>query len=270
MSNLLVKPAKLLLITAALALPIATKAQSNGNTLPDGVLATVNGRPIPMISVDNVAQQITEAGEEADPQRILEELINLEVLTQAAEELDLDKLPEISATLQLQYTQTMANAYLASKGAELTFTEEELRAEYDAQSANVDRDEFRASHILLETAEQAQSVISELEAGKPFAEAAAEHSIDPAGENGGDLGWFVGSTMDPAFAEALSSMAVGDVSSEPVQTEFGYHVINLVDSRNAALPDFNSVKTGLTNLAVRRALAAHVEELKAAADIQSK
>lgn len=270
MSNLSVKFANILLLTAAVAIPAATLAQSTDEPLADGVLATVNGRPIPRISVENVAQQIVETGEEVDLPRILDELINLELLTQAAEELDLDKLPEISATLQLQYTQTMANAYLASKSAEMSFTEEELRAEYDAQSANVVRDEFRASHILLETAEDAMSVIAELDAGKSFAQAAAEHSIDPAGENGGDLGWFVGATMDPAFAGALADMNVGDISSEPVQTEFGFHVINLVESRDAALPDFNSVKTGLTNLAIRRALAAHVEELKTSADIQTR
>ncbi|MFK7858626.1 MAG: peptidylprolyl isomerase [Granulosicoccus sp.] len=261
--------AKALLLTTSAALSFHAIAQSAGEKLPDGILASINGRPIPQISVDNIAQQMTEAGEEANPERILDELINLELLTQAAEELDLDKLPEISATLQLQYTQTMANAYLASKSAELTFTEEQLRAEYDTQSANVDRSEFKASHILLENADDALKVIAELDAGKSFDEAAREYSIDPAGEeNGGDLGWFVGSTMVPEFAEAIAIMEVGDVSREAVKSEFGYHIINLVDKREASLPDFNSVKTGLNNLAMRRALAEHVDELRAAANIK--
>ena len=260
--------AKVLVLTATAFLPIMVTAQTAEQALPEGALASINGRPIPQISVDNVAQQITESGEEADPARILDELINLEVLTQAAEALNLDKEPDISATLQLQYTQTMANAYLARKGNEMTFSDEELRAEYAAQSANLDRGEYRASHILLETVEKARQVIAELEAGKPFADAAAEHSIDPADATGGDLGWFVGNTMELEFAQAIAQMDVGDVSSEPVQTEFGYHIINLIDKRNAALPDFNSVKSGLTNLALRRALAQHVEELKAAAEIK--
>ena len=262
--------AKSLTLTVVAALPLSVMAQSSDDELPDGMLASVNGRPIPQISVDNVAQQITEAGQEADPARILDELINLEILTQAAEELDLDKEPEISATLQLQYTQTMANAYLARKGAEMTFTEEELRSEYEAQSVNVDRGEYMASHILLETSEDALKVLAEIKAGKSFADAAVEYSVDPAGENGGDLGWFVGSTMPPEFATAISTMEVGDISEEPVQSEFGYHLINLVDKRQAALPDFNSVKSGLTNLAVRKALAEHVDELKASANIKTK
>ncbi|MFK7995995.1 MAG: peptidylprolyl isomerase [Granulosicoccus sp.] len=263
--------AKALVLTVSAALPVNAIAQSSDENLPEGVLASVNGRPIPQISVDNVAQQIVEAGQEADPARILDELINLEVLTQAAEELNLDKEPEISATLQLQYTQTMANAYLARKSADMTFTEEELRAEYEAQSENVDRGEFKASHILLESSEDALKVLAELDSGKPFADAAAEHSIDPAGEdNGGDLGWFVGSTMVPEFAAAIATMEVGEISKQPVQSEFGYHIIYLVDKRDAALPDFNSVKSGLTNLAVRRALAEHVDALKATANIKTQ
>jgi len=261
---------KALVLSATILTPLHAMAQSTEEKLPEGVLASVNGRPIPQISVDNVARQITESGQEADPASILDELINLEVLTQAAEDLDFDNDPEIAATLQLQYTQTMANAYLARKGAEMDFTEEQLRAEYEAQSENVDRDEFKASHILLETNDEAQKVLTELIGGKSFADAAAEHSIDPAGENGGDLGWFVGATMVPEFAAAIAEMEVGDVSKEPVKSEFGYHIINLVDKRDAALPNFNSVKSGLTNLAVRRALAEHVEELKASANIRTQ
>lgn len=236
--------------------------------LPEGVLASVNGRPIPKLSVDNVAQQITESGQQAEPDRILEELINLEVLTQAAEALNLDKQEDISATLQLQYTQTMANAYLARKSAEMSFSDEQLRAEYDEQSATVDRAEFRASHILVESEESAREVLEKLSDGEEFIELASEFSVDPTGENGGDLGWFQSATMIPEFADAVSTMAVGDVSKNPVQSEFGYHIIKLVDRRDAALPDFNAVKSGLTNLAVRKALTKHVDELKAAAEIK--
>ena len=75
--------------------------------------------------------------------------------------------------------------------------------------------------------------------------------------------------MVPEFANAVAAMAVGDISDEPVETEFGYHIIQLVDKREAALPPFDSVKSGLTNLAVRKALAEHVEELKAAANINT-
>lgn len=259
--------AQALLLSALVVMSPAASAQATDNKLPEGVLASINGRPIPSLSVDNVAQQITASGQEADPERILDELINLEVLTQAAEELDLDKLPEISAALQLQYTQTMANAYLASKGAEMSFSEEELRAEYASQSESVDRAEYRASHILLDTEEMAAEVMEKLAEGKKFDALAKLYSVDPAGDNGGDLGWFQSSTMVPEFSAAVATMEIGDVSEAPVKSEFGYHIIRMLDKRNAALPDFDSVKSGLTNLAVRKALANHVDELRSAAQI---
>lgn len=270
MQNSLHRLNLVLALAAIASLPLIVVAQTTEQKLPEGVVAMVNGHPILQIAVDSVARQISESGEQADPASILEELINLEVLTQAAEAQDLDKEPDISAALQLQYTQTMANAYLARKGSEMTFSDDELQAEYASQSANADRGEFKASHILLETLEQARQVIAELQAGKAFAVAAAEHSIDPAGENGGDLGWFIGATMEPEFAQAIAQMEVGEISQEPVKTNFGFHILNLVDKRDAALPGFDSVKPGLTNLAVRKALSQHVEALKADANIKTK
>ena len=261
--------ANLLLLITATAFSSGAMAQDASTELPEGVAAVVNGQDIPQASVDNILQQMTEAGEQADNTRVLEELINLEVLSQAAKAEKLDEEADIAATLKLQYTQTMANAYLALRGNEMTITDEDLRAEYDAQAGNLDLSEYRASHILLETEEVANKVIAELQAGKDFAEAATEYSIDPSA-NGGDLGWFTAASMDPAFAEAVAGMEVGDVTSSPVKTEYGYHVINLVDERGAAVPDFNSVKDGLSNLVMRRNLAQLVEELKADADIQTQ
>ncbi len=230
-------------------------------------VATVNGRAIPQNVFDVVSEQISKSGEQTDADSILAELINLEVLTQAAEELNLDKDSEISAALQLQYIQTMANAYLARKSSQLKITDEDLRAEYDEQSDAAELAEYKANHILLETELAAQQVIAELEGGKSFTDAASEHSIDSGGQNGGDLGWFVGSSMEADFATAVASMQPGDISSEPVKTEFGYHIINLVEKRDAVLPSFDSVKTGLNDLMIRRELSNHVEELKAAAQI---
>lgn len=259
------------LIIATLSCVSGVQAQDSAAAaaeLPEDTRAIVNGRPITDLSIDNVAEQISASGQPADRENILDELINLEILTQQAERLGLDQSPDVAASLQLQYTQTMANAYLAQQGANMTFSEEDLRAEYDAQSASVDRAEFRASHILLETREEAQTMIEELAAGKSFEDLAREFSVDPASENGGDLGWFQASTMIPEFAAAVAEMEVGDTSSEPVQSDYGFHVILLNERRDAALPDFESVRSGLSNLAVRKALARHVEELRAAADVQ--
>jgi len=249
------------------AAPLPDGASPDG-ALPEGVLAVVNGRPISTLAVDTVVRQLSGEGEQPDRDQILDELIDLEILTQEAEKLDLDKRAEVAASLQLQYTQTMANAYLAETGDAMAFSEDELRGEYDRQTANLDAEEIRASHILTDSEAAATSVIAELETGADFATLAAERSIDPAGANGGDLGWFVPASMEPAFAQALAGMQPGDTSSTPVQTEFGYHVIRLVERRGAALPDYDTVKPGLTNLLLRDRLAAKVESLRGTADIQ--
>lgn len=263
-------PALALSALTAFSPTLLAQTANSSDDLPESVLATVNGRPIPQIAIDNVSQQLVASGQQADPEQILQELINLEMLTQAAEELELDKTEEISAALQLQYTQTMANAYLARKGADMVFSEAELRAEYDAQTAAVDRSEYLASHILVDTRELAEEIIAELAAGKQYDALAKLHSIDPSGETGGDLGWFQANTMVPEFTSAVAQMEVGDTSQQPVESEFGFHIIKLNDKRNSALPDYDSVKPGLTNLAVRKALAKHVEELRASAEIKTR
>lgn len=261
------------LLFAALFCATAAQAQTAADStaasaLPDDTRAIVNGQAITDTQIDNVAEQIIASGQAADRDNILDELINLEVLSQAALDMGLDQQAEVAASLKLQFTQTLANAYLAQQGADMQFSDEELRAEYDAQSANVDTAEYRASHILLDSADQAQAVIDALAEGEAFDELAAERSIDPSGATGGDLGWFQAATIGPALAEAVADMEVGETSDSPIQTDYGYHVLQLTDRRQAALPDFESVRSGLSSLAVRKALARHVEELRSAADVE--
>jgi len=117
--------------------------------LDKGVLATVNGNPITQGAVATVADQLSSAGQAPNFDSILEELINMEVLTHAAEKIDMNSLPDVADAIRLQYTQTMANAYLARISSELTFTDDDLRAEYELQSASVERAEYELSHILL-------------------------------------------------------------------------------------------------------------------------
>jgi len=254
------------------------KADAVAAALPEGALAVVNGRPVPALSIDNIVRQIEaqgaqggqgdQAGGAPDRERILDELIDLEILTQEAEKQKLDEQPEIAAALQLQYTQTMANAYLAAAGDAMEITEEDLRAEYDRQVANLDNAEYRASHILLESEEEARAVLDELAAGADFATLADERSSDQGGSNGGDLGWFQAGSMVPEFTAAVAAMEVGTISEAPVKSDFGYHVIRLDETRGAAPPEFEAVRPGLENLVLRDRLAAMVEELRAGADVE--
>jgi peptidyl-prolyl cis-trans isomerase C len=256
-----------LLTALALALT-APYTSTQAAPLEEGVLATVNGNPITTIAVNNVADQITTSGETAAQENILNELINLEVLTQAAEKIDLDKVPAVAAAIQLQYTQTMANAYLARISSELSFSDAEVRAEYEAQTANVDRSEYQTSHILVGNQDTANDVIKDLSAGKEFEAMAKLYSTDPSGQSGGDLGWIQGSSLPPEFIEVVADLTVGDFSKTAVKTEYGFHIIKLNDKREASLPDLKSVEKGLMDLLVRKALAKHLEDLRAEAEIE--
>jgi len=237
------------------------------SALPEGTVATVNGKPVFAESLTTVMQQFQANNQPVDEARVLDEIINMEVLTQEAEKIGLDKDPDIMAALKLQYVQTMANAYLAKVADDIEVSEEELRAMYDEQAAALDEDEFRASHILLETKEDADNVLKLLAEGREFAELAQEFSTDPAGANGGDLGWFRDGAMVAEFFEAAKAMEVGTTSTAPVKTEFGYHIINLVDKRSGSLPDYETVKEGMTNLAVRGKMNDLMDKLISEADI---
>lgn len=238
-------------------------------SVPGDVAATVNDKPISALLADRVGEQLAAQGQKPDRQQIVDELINLEILTQEAERIKLNKNDEVATALHLQYTQTMANAYLAEFSNGLKISEEDIRAEYEKQIADLKVSEYNASHILLDTEEDAKMVIAELKSGGDFAELAKTHSTGPSGATGGDLGWFQPENMVAEFSAALTTLEVGNTTGEPVKTEFGWHVIQMNDTRAAAKPDYSpAVKGGIQNTLLRKALAEHIAELRDAAKVE--
>jgi len=243
--------------------------QEKSGLAPDDVAAMVNGKPISSLLAERVSEQLAAQGQSPNREQIVDELINLEILTQEAEKIKLDKNNEVATALHLQYTQTMANAYLAEFSNDLVISEEDIRAEYEKQIAELKVSEYNASHILLENEEDAKKVIEELQAGGDFAELAKINSTGPTGPTGGELGWFQPENMVPEFSAVLSTLEVGNTTAEAVQTQFGWHVIQLNDTRAAAKPDYSpAVKGGIQNTLLRQALAAHVQALRDAAEVE--
>ena len=257
-----------LALGAALAL-LAAGAIAEGGTPPQGdapaPAATVDGREIPAMAVDSVARQLEADGAGADRGAILDELVDMEVLAQAAERAGLDAAPEIATALRLQRMQTLANAWLADASERIAIDDEALREEYARQRSSLAEREFRASHLLLATEDEARETIAELGAGADFATLAAERSLDPIG--GGRLGWVARGDVDEAILEALVDLEPGRVAPAPVATDFGFHVLRLEATRDAAAPDFTAVRDGLRDLVLRRRLAERVAALRAAADV---
>ena len=254
--------------TTLFAFSANSLAQSSAN-LPTGVSATVNGRPIATEMVNKVESQLAQEEARTSREDILLELIDLEVLTQRAEAQKLDSQPDIAATLRLQYAQTMANAYLESLSNELIVTDEQVRAEYDTQIQLLERPEYRASHILLDTEADATNAIAALDAGEDFADLARDLSTGPSATQGGDLGWFDDNTMMVEFTVAVSQLEINEYTKKPVQTQFGWHVIQLFDKRSGSMPDFNTVKNGIRNLMIQNLLNERLSALREEAEINT-
>ncbi len=250
-----------------LLVPANSSAQQAGK-LPEGVVAIVNGRPIASALIDEVELQLDSEQKPSSRQDILDELINLEVLTQRAEIEKLDSTTRVAASLQLQYAQTMANAYLEQLNDSIQLSDEVVRAEYDKQINLLENNEYQASHILLDSEAEAIDVIAALNVGGDFVQLAKEFSTGPSANNGGDLGWFDADTMVPEFSAAVAQLKKNEFTQQPVQTQFGWHVIILNDIRRGTAPNFDAVKAGIRNLMIRNKINQALADLVKQADIQ--
>ncbi|MEL6689837.1 MAG: peptidylprolyl isomerase [Pseudomonadota bacterium] len=226
-------------LLAATALPLS--AQDAGL---DTVVATVNGTDITMTHVIDVQRQLPEQYRSLDAEvlfeGIVDQLVQQRVLAESVE-----NEPEwVEATLENTRASILAQIALEALG-DAAVSEEAVRAAYDEQFGEFEgATEFNASHILVETEEEAQSLIEQLEGGADFAALAQEFSTGPSGPNGGQLGWFGQGMMVPSFEAAVMELEVGGVSA-PVQTQFGWHVVTLNDLRTTEPPSFEEVQGDL-------------------------
>lgn len=198
---------------------------------------------------------------------IADELIATELLRQEAVNAGIADRPEIIEQIKRQESNILINTLMTEKFADLSFTEEELKAEYDRLLSLSDFNEYKARHILLQSEEDANAVIEELKAGANFEELAKAKSQGPSAPNGGDLGWFKAETMVPAFAKAVREMEKGVYSTTAVNTRFGWHVILLEDKRSTEQPNFEDVKQNIQQNLTRQSVEKYVDELETNATI---
>jgi peptidyl-prolyl cis-trans isomerase C len=239
----------------------------------ENVLATVNGAPITqqdMITFMQLKQQ-TQPGAMVNPGMMLNELINTRLLVAEAEAKGIQDTEEVVRLLRIQRAATLVSALIRDFVDNVELTEADLKAEYDAQIAGIDKMEYKARHILLENEDAAKNIITKVKAdGSNFADLAKEFSTGPSGKDGGDLGWFNAGSMVPEFSDAVKGMNKGDVSKMPVQSEFGWHVIYLEDTREVQLPSFEESKERLELIVTQTRLQEYIAELREKADIQVK
>lgn len=235
-------------------------------------LVTVNGKAINANLLDTFLLAVTgkPAAEATKEQRdaLLEQLVNMTLAAQAAEKDGLASSPDVQSRLDLLHSQILAEAASDKYVKSHPVSDDEVKAAYDSEVANMPK-EYKARHILVETKEAADAVIKELQAGGDFAKIAKAKSKDPgSAAKGGDLGWFSAQTMVKPFSEALAKLEKGKTTTEPVQTQYGFHVIQLEDVRSPTAPAFEDVKEQVKMFAQRKKLQLYLDDLRKTAKIQ--
>ena len=235
-------------------------------------VATVNGTSITRPEYDFYVKSLlngkptTDLTAEQNVQ-ILDEMVSMELVAEQGEKDGLAKDSDVAARLAVARMRLLADAesqkYLKDKQP----TDQELHAEYDSAVAQMDKTEYHARHILVASKDQADAIIKRLKAGGKFEDIAKAQSIDGSKTQGGDLGWFTLARMVKPFADAVKGLKKGETTPEPVQTQFGWHVIQLIDTRPLTPPPFDQVKEQITNRVIQKKLQAYVAELRKTAKI---
>lgn len=244
-------------------------ATATTHTDDSGEYARVNDVAIS----NNDLAEFAKAKRESQPEQtftdkaIADEMIATEILHQEAISAGIANRPEVIEQIKRQESNILINTLMTEKFADLKFTDDELKAEYDRLIGLNDASEFKARHILLQTEEEAKVVIEELNSGANFEELAKAKSQGPSAPNGGDLGWFKAETMVPAFADAVKDMEKGATTPEAVNTRFGWHVILLEDKRTTEQPGFEDVKQNVQQSLTRKTIESYVDELEGKATI---
>lgn len=253
-------PAAWVAAVMIMALPLAsaeTVMTINGKAMDSDVVDSfIKGR------VQKPLDQVT--AEERD--FLVNELTDIYVLstTEAAAKLEDD--PDIAAQIELQRLGILARAVIAELMAEIVVSEEEIKAMYEEQIKLAPGQQYKASHILVETQAEALEIIEALLTGGNFAELAKERSTGPSGPKGGELDdWFMPDQMAKPFSDAVMKLADGRYTTDPVQTQFGWHVIRRDGARAAEPPPLEGVRETVKARLQGDKLRARIDELKAAA-----
>jgi peptidyl-prolyl cis-trans isomerase C len=238
------------------------------------VVATVDGAEIQLDEILDLIEQLPPEYQN-EPltnyyDQMVDRVINGRLAAKAAEKSALSDDPEVIEDMRVAAQKVLADYWLRAEIAK-SLTKEAIDKAYDAYvSDTASRKEVKASHILVADEQTAVSAIQKLEEGADFAELAREISTGPSGPNGGDLGYFGRGAMVPVFEQAAFALDVGSFTSAPVQSQFGWHVIKLLDKRIAEAPSIEEMSPQLEQNITNLSFARLVETLRADAKIQKK
>lgn len=232
--------------------------------------ATVNGKPIKQSMADFMLKDATARGVKVDDNvkaQVIGRLIANEVVVQEAQKAGLDKQADFTLIQEMQSRELLIQAYYQDYLKKNPIDDAALKSAYDKFKTQWGDKEYKASHILVKTEQEAKDIIEQLSKKADFAKIAREKSLDASKEKGGDLGWFPPARMVEPFRNAVTKLPKGVFTTVPVQTQFGWHVIRMDDVRDAPPPAFDTVKEDLRGALQKEAINKLVNDLRAKAKI---
>lgn len=230
-------------------------------------VATVNGQDITQKSLDNfVALLVSQGAQDSEELRtqVKQEMVNRLVAVQAAQKAGIDKRDAVQQEIELARQGILVRALMSDHLEKNPVTEEKVKAEYDKlEQEQGKQQEYKVRHILVKEEKQAQDLIAAIKSDKTtFEEAAKKDSIDPgSGSRGGELGWAPATNYVPEFAEAVEQLKKGEMTDKPVQSQFGWHIIQVEDSRPVAFPEYEEVKSQIEEMLRQQELAQFQQDL---------
>ncbi|HTT12636.1 MAG TPA: peptidylprolyl isomerase [Burkholderiaceae bacterium] len=234
-------------------------------------VAVVNNKPIPKAREDAWAKQLSQQGQQDTPElrkMIKEELIRREVFLQEAQKRGLPEQPDVKFQVDIQRQNTLIQALMRDELKRNPITDEQIQAEYDKQKAAANQKEYKVRHVLVEKEEDARTIIEKLKKGDKF-EDLAKVSKDPgSAAKGGELDWAGPDAYVKPFSDAMVKLEKGKFTEEPVQSQFGWHVIRLDDVRDAQFPPLAQVSGQIRENLQQQRVQAFVEDLRKKAKVQ--
>jgi peptidyl-prolyl cis-trans isomerase C len=251
--------------TAALMLfPIASFALAQN-------AAIVNNKPIPKEKVDEFVQVLAAQGRPDTPElraAVRDELIARELFVQEAEKKGLERNTDVQRQLENARQEILIRAMIRDHLKAHPITDAEIQAEYDRAEKQVGEKEYRPSHILVETEDEAKAIIAQLKKGAKFEELAKKSKDPGSAQSGGDLDWNTPGTFVKEFSDAMVKLEKGKYTETPVKSQFGYHVIRLDDVREAKAPPLEQVRPQIQQELERKRVQQLQQDLRAKAKIQ--
>src|ERR1700704_6873522 len=235
------------------------------------VLAKVNGTEIRQSDVALAEEELGPSLAQMDPatkkDNVLSFLIDLKIVAKAAEDKKVENSEDFKRRISFTRSRLLMDSLLATEGKAAT-TDDAMKKVYEEASKQITGEqEVHARHILVETEDEAKAIKAELDKGADFAELAKKKSKDPGASDGGDLGFFNKEQLVPDFSAVAFALEPGKIS-DPVKSQFGWHIINVEEKRSRKAPDFDQVKAQIETYVTRKAQADYVAKLREAAKVE--